>query len=128
MELNDYLKFDNVATQEFKEEYVKSMFDLIQTRNIKDLSRIKRLFKIQTNSKGLTLNDLFMRVNFIDARFRLLHRGPNGQTMEEIIEFQPTETTAGHDLLRAPNSVCLKSKKQNNLIKAFLETTKKHTH
>ena len=61
-EIADYLKFDNVATQEFKEEYVKSMFDLIQTRNIKDLSRIKRLFKIQTNSKGLTLNDLFMRV------------------------------------------------------------------
>ena len=61
-EIADYLKFDNVATQEFKEEYVKSMFDLIQTRNIKDLSRIKRLFKVQTNSKGLTLNDLFMRV------------------------------------------------------------------
>ena len=61
-EIADYLKFDNVATQEFKEEYVLSMFELIQTRNIKDLSRIKRLFKIQTNSKGLTLNDLFMRV------------------------------------------------------------------
>ena len=61
-EIADYLKFDNVATQEFKEEYVKAMFELIQTRNIKDLSRIKRLFKIQTNSKGLTLNDLFMRV------------------------------------------------------------------
>ena len=61
-EIADYLKFDNVATQEFKKEYVKAMFDLIQTRNIKDLSRIKRLFKIQTNSKGLTLNDLFMRV------------------------------------------------------------------
>ena len=61
-EIADYLKFDNVATQEFKEEYVLSMFELIQTRNIKDLSRIKRLFKVQTNSKGLTLNDLFMRV------------------------------------------------------------------
>jgi hypothetical protein len=61
-EIADYLTFDNVATQEFKEEYVKAMFELIQTRNIKDLSRIKRLFKIQTNSKGLTLNDLFMRV------------------------------------------------------------------
>ena len=61
-EIADYLKFDNVATQEFKEEYVLSMFELIQTRNIKDLSRIKRLFKIQTNSKGLTLNDLYMRV------------------------------------------------------------------
>tara|TARA_R100000315_G_scaffold62084_1_gene42231 strand:+ start:229 stop:1152 length:924 start_codon:yes stop_codon:yes gene_type:complete len=54
--------------------------------------------------------DLFLRVKFIDARFKLVHRGPNGQTMEEIIEFQPTETTAGHDLLRTPNSVCLKSK------------------
>tara|TARA_Y100000996_G_scaffold391155_1_gene352921 strand:- start:123 stop:341 length:219 start_codon:yes stop_codon:yes gene_type:complete len=61
-EIADYLKFDNVATQEFKEEYVLTMFELIQTRNIKDLSRIKRLFKVQTNSKGLTLNDLFMRV------------------------------------------------------------------
>ena len=61
-EIANYLKFDNVATQEFKEEYVLSMFELIQTRNIKDLSRIKRLFKIQTNSKGLTLNDLYMRV------------------------------------------------------------------
>ena len=61
-EIADYLKFDNVATQEFKEEYVLSMFELIQTRNIKDLSRIKRLFKIQTNIKGLTLNDLYMRV------------------------------------------------------------------
>ena len=61
-EIADYLKFDNVATQEFKKEYVKAMFELIQTRNIKDLSRIKRLFKIQTNSKGLTLNNLFMRV------------------------------------------------------------------
>jgi hypothetical protein len=61
-EIADYLKFDNVATQEFKKEYVKAMFELIQTRNIKDLSRIKRLFKVQTNSKGLTLNDLFMRV------------------------------------------------------------------
>jgi hypothetical protein len=61
-EIADYLKFDNVATQEFKKEYVKAMFQLTQDRNIKDLSRIKRLFKIQTNSKGLTLNDLFMRV------------------------------------------------------------------
>ena len=61
-EIADYLKFDNVATQEFKQEYVLSMFELIQNRNIKDLSRIKRLFKVQTNSKGLTLNDLFMRV------------------------------------------------------------------
>ena len=48
--------------QEFKKEYVEAMFQLTQDRNIKDLSRIKRLFKIQTNSKGLTLNDLFMRV------------------------------------------------------------------
>ena len=62
-EIADYLTFDNVATQEFKEEYVQAMFELIQTRNIKDLSRIKRLFKIQTNSNGLTLNDLYMRVN-----------------------------------------------------------------
>tara|TARA_B100000508_G_scaffold15101_1_gene10214 strand:- start:114 stop:332 length:219 start_codon:yes stop_codon:yes gene_type:complete len=61
-EIADYLTFDNVSTQEFKEEYVKAMFELTQTRNIKDLSRIKRLFKIQTNSKGLTLDDLFMRV------------------------------------------------------------------
>ena len=61
-EISDYLTFDKVATQEFKEEYVLAMFELIQTRNIKDLSRIKRLFKIQTNTKSLTLNDLYMRV------------------------------------------------------------------
>ena len=61
-EISDYLTFDNVATQEFKEEYVLTMFELIQNRNIKDLSRIKRLFKIQTNTNGLTLNDLYMRV------------------------------------------------------------------
>ena len=61
-EIADYLKFDNVATQEFKKKYVEAMFQLTQDRNIKDLSRIKRLFKVQTNSKGLTLNDLFMRV------------------------------------------------------------------
>ena len=61
-EIADYLKFDNVATQEFKKEYVEAMLQLTQDRNIKDLSRIKRLFKVQTNSKGLTLNDLFMRV------------------------------------------------------------------
>ena len=61
-EIADYLKLDNVATQEFKKEYVEAMFQLTQDRNIKDLSRIKRLFKVQTNSKGLTLNDLFMRV------------------------------------------------------------------
>ena len=54
--------------------------------------------------------DLFMRVRFIDARFKLIHRGPNGQRMEEVVEYQPTETTAGHDLLRTPDSVCLKSK------------------
>ena len=29
-EIANYLKFDNVATQEFKEEYVLSMFELIQ--------------------------------------------------------------------------------------------------
>ena len=61
-EIADYLKFDKVATQEFKKEYVEAMFQLTQDRNIKDLSRIKRLFKVQTNAKGLTLNDLFMRV------------------------------------------------------------------
>ena len=61
-EIADYLKFDNVATQEFKKEYVEAMFQLTQDRNINDYSRIKRLFKVQTNSKGLTLNDLFMRV------------------------------------------------------------------
>ena len=54
--------------------------------------------------------DLFMRVKFIDARFKLIHRGPNGQRMEEVVEYQPTETTAGHDLLRTPHSICLKSK------------------
>ena len=43
-EIADYLKFDNVATQEFKKEYVEAMFQLTQDRNIKDLSRIKRLF------------------------------------------------------------------------------------
>ena len=54
-EIADYLKFDNVATQEFKQEYVLSMFELIQNRNIKDLSRIKRLFKIQTNTNELAI-------------------------------------------------------------------------
>ena len=32
------------------------------------------------------------------------------------------------DIFTQAHIVCLKSKKQNNLIKAFLETTKKHTH
>jgi len=49
--------------------------------------------------------DLFNRVKFMDARFKFTHKG-----ISHDIEYQPTETTAGHDLLRATNSICLKSK------------------
>ena len=49
--------------------------------------------------------DLFNRVKFMDARFKFTHKG-----VSHDIEYQPTETTAGHDLLRATNSICLKSK------------------
>ena len=49
--------------------------------------------------------DLFNRVKFMDARFKFTHKG-----ITHDIEYQPTETTAGHDLLRASNSICLKSK------------------
>ena len=50
--------------------------------------------------------DLFNRVNFIDARFMI--KGPDGK--EYPFDYQPTETTAGHDLLRTKDSICLKSK------------------
>ena len=49
--------------------------------------------------------DLFNRVNFIDARFEFIK---NGKSFH--IEYQPTETTAGHDLLRTNESICLKSR------------------
>jgi len=49
--------------------------------------------------------ELFKRVEFIDARYNVMQDGKAG-----VVEFQPTEQTAGHDLLRAPDSVCLKSK------------------
>ena len=49
--------------------------------------------------------DLFNRVKFMDAKFKFTHEGKKYD-----IEYQPTETTAGHDLLRAPKSICLKSK------------------
>ena len=49
--------------------------------------------------------DLFNRVKFMDAKFKFNHGGK-----EYDIEYQPTETTAGHDLLRTEKSICLKSK------------------
>ena len=49
--------------------------------------------------------DLFNRVKFMDAKFKFTHEGKKYD-----IEYQPTETTAGHDLLRAEKSLCLKSK------------------
>ena len=49
--------------------------------------------------------DLFNRVKFMDAKFKFTHEGK-----EYDIEYQPTETTAGHDLLRTEKSICLKSK------------------
>ena len=49
--------------------------------------------------------DLFKKVDFIDARYTVVQDGKTG-----VIEFQPTEQTAGHDLLRTPDSICLKSK------------------
>jgi len=49
--------------------------------------------------------DLFNRVNFIDARFEFIK---NGKSFH--IEYQPTETTAGHDLLRTEDAICLKSR------------------
>ena len=50
--------------------------------------------------------DLFNRVTFINSRFMI--KGRNG--IEFPYDYQPTETTAGHDLLRTQNSICLKSK------------------
>ena len=49
--------------------------------------------------------DLFNRVKFMDAKFKFTHEGKKYD-----IEYQPTETTAGHDLLRTEKSICLKSK------------------
>ena len=49
--------------------------------------------------------DLFKRVTFIDARFTIKKDGK-----EYPFDYQPTETTAGHDLLRTENSICLKSR------------------
>ena len=49
--------------------------------------------------------DLFNRVKFMDAKFEITHEGKKYD-----IEYQPTETTAGHDLLRTEKSICLKSK------------------
>ena len=49
--------------------------------------------------------DFFNRVNFIDARFEFIK---NGKSFH--IEYQPTETTAGHDLLRTNEAICLKSR------------------
>ena len=50
--------------------------------------------------------DLFNRVTFIDSKFEL--KTPDGQPFS--VEYQPTETTAGHDLLRTKDSICLKSR------------------
>ena len=49
--------------------------------------------------------DFFKRVEFTDSKLKVNNDGKVG-----VINFQPTETTAGHDLLRTSNSVCLKSK------------------
>ena len=49
--------------------------------------------------------DLFNRVDFMDAKFEITHEGKKYD-----IQYQPTETTAGHDLLRTEKSICLKSK------------------
>ena len=50
--------------------------------------------------------DLFNRVTFINARFMI--KAADGK--EYPFDYQPTETTAGHDLLRTENSICLKSR------------------
>ena len=50
--------------------------------------------------------ELFNRVTFINSRFMI--KGRNG--IEFPYDYQPTETTAGHDLLRTQNSICLKSR------------------
>ena len=50
--------------------------------------------------------DLFNRVTFINSRFMI--KGRNG--IEVPYDYHPTETTAGHDLLRTQNSICLKSR------------------
>ena len=50
--------------------------------------------------------DLFNRVKFIDSKFEV--QRPDGKIF--IVDFQPTETTAGHDLLRTKDAICLKSR------------------
>ena len=50
--------------------------------------------------------ELFNRVTFINSRFMI--KGRNG--IEFPYYYQATETTAGHDLLRTQNSICLKSR------------------
>ena len=50
--------------------------------------------------------DFFNRVTFIDSKFEL--KTPDGHPFIE--NYQPTETTAGHDLLRTEDSICLKSR------------------
>ena len=63
--------------------------------------------------------DLFKRVKFIDSKYEvpaelMNQHDPDKASGREretaVLEFQPTETTAGHDLLRTKGSVCLKSK------------------
>ena len=49
--------------------------------------------------------DFFNRVGFIDARFEFMKDGK-----PHVMNFQPTETTAGHDLLRTEDAICLKSR------------------
>ena len=49
--------------------------------------------------------DFFNRVRFIDARFEFMKDGKL-----HTLDFQPTETTAGHDLLRTKDAICLKSR------------------
>ena len=49
--------------------------------------------------------DFFNRVGVIDARFEFMKDGK-----PHVMNFQPTETTAGHDLLRTDDAICLKSR------------------
>ena len=49
--------------------------------------------------------DLLNRVTFIDAKFEFTKDG-----LPYSVDYQPTETTAGHDLLRTEDAICLKSR------------------
>ena len=46
-----------------------------------------------------------IRVTFIDAKFEFTKDG-----LPYSVDYQPSETTAGHDLLRTEDTICLKSR------------------